>query len=135
MGMYRLVELAFVKIPASDPLTLDAYIDFFLIPYIAAWLIGEDKDTDLEGGWEIMQKDGDHGEDENPIIDDDPVLEDVFIANVKRSKAMAEVDRSNGQHKQTATQALKADKENVKPRVRGLLFINIGISDGTVVII
>jgi len=79
MGMYRLVELASVNIAASNPLTLDAYIDFFLIPYIAAWLIGEDKGTDIEGGWEIMQRDGDHGDDENPMVDDDPSLKTYLL--------------------------------------------------------
>jgi hypothetical protein len=46
----------------GEPLTLDAYITFFLVPFIAASLIGEDKNTDMEGGWESMQLEGDQGE-------------------------------------------------------------------------
>jgi hypothetical protein len=132
MGMYLLVELASVKIAASDPLTLDAYIDFFLIPYIAAWMIREDKGTDIEGDWEIMQRDRDHGDDENLMVDDDPVLEDIFIANVKWSKAMAGVDGTNGRCKLKVT---PANKENVKPKVRELLFVHLLVSDGTSAII
>jgi hypothetical protein len=45
-----------VMTPASKPLTLESYTTYVLIPYIAAWLIGEDIGTDIDGGWEEMQR-------------------------------------------------------------------------------
>jgi hypothetical protein len=113
--MYNL--LTPVTIPASDPLTLDAYTDFVLIPYIAAWLIGEDKGTDIEEGWEIMQLEGDHGDNENKMVDDDPVLDAVYAANAKRRKVAAAGD-AKIEKKPKGRRVAKANKENTKPAVR-----------------
>ena len=71
---------------ASKTLTLDAFYTFVLVPYIVAWLIAKDKDTDFEGGWEIMQQEGNHGDDENKLWDDNPGLDAVFATNAKRCK-------------------------------------------------
>ena len=113
--MYDL--LAPVKIPASDPLTLEAYSNFVLVPYIAAWLIGEDKGIDVDGGWEVMQLQGDHGDNENRLMDDDPVLDAVFAANAKRYKLLAGENTTNGKQKQKDARVTKANKENAKPPV------------------
>jgi hypothetical protein len=115
MGMYDL--LAPVKIPASDPLTLDVYTDFVLIPYIAASLIAEDRETDIDGAWEIMQREGDHGDDENPSRDDDPILDAVYAANARRRKAAMGDSGRIGQLKQKTTRDTRADKENANPAV------------------
>ena len=83
MGMYGFFSPWTTIISASRPLTLDAYMTFLLVPFIATSLIGEDTNTNVEGGWERMQLEGDQGDDENPMVDDDPALEAVFAANAK----------------------------------------------------
>jgi hypothetical protein len=131
MSMYS--NLAPVMIPASNPLTLCTYTDFFLIPHIAALLIGQDTNTDIEGGWETMQSEGNHGDDENPLMDDDEILDAVFAANARQSritkstadKKKQNVAKSTADEKGTkrprvtAVPDAKANKENNKPLVRG----------------
>ena len=109
---------------ASKPLTLDAYYTFVLVPYIAASLIAKDKDTDFEGGWEIMQREGNHGDDENKLRDDDPDLDAVFATNAKRRKLMVTGGGENqkdkgakGKSKRARPTNLNANKENTKPVV------------------
>ena len=82
MSMYNLLTAGTIT-SASQPLTFAAYTRFILVPFIAALLISQDEDTDIEGAWEIMQKESDHGDDENSSLNDDPVLDDVFAANAK----------------------------------------------------
>ena len=36
------------------PLSFRMYTKYFLVPHLASSLIAEDKDTDMEEGWEIM---------------------------------------------------------------------------------
>lgn len=131
MSMYS--NLAPVMISASSPLTLRAYTDFFLIPHIAALLIGQDTNTDIEGGWETMQSEGNHGDDENPLMDDDEILDAVFAANARRfrvtkstaDKKKQNVTKSTADKKGTKRPRVtvvpdaKANKENDKPLVRG----------------
>ena len=107
---------------ASKPLTLDAYYTFVLVPYIAASLIAKDKDTDFEGGWEIMQREGKHG-------DDDPDLDAVFATNAKRRKLMVTGGGKNqkdkgakGKSKRAQPTNLNANKENTKPVVCHFMF-------------
>lgn len=73
-----------VTTSGSKPLTLETYATFFLIPYIASHLIAIDKDTDVEGGWEIMQKSGDHGDTMNALLDNDSALDRIFAINARR---------------------------------------------------
>ncbi|KIM71113.1 hypothetical protein PILCRDRAFT_17367 [Piloderma croceum F 1598] len=127
MSMYS--NLAPVMIPASSPLTLRAYTDFFLIPHIAALLIGQDTNTDIEGGWETMQSEGNHRDDENPLMDDDEILDAVFAANARQSqitKSTADKKKQNvaksttdkkgtKRPRVTAVPDVKANKENNKP--------------------
>ena len=48
-----------------------------------------------------MQLEGDQGDDENPMVDDDPALEAVFAANAKRRNlASADGDEKKGEKKQ-----------------------------------
>jgi hypothetical protein len=115
MGMYDL--LAPTKTSASDPLRLDTYCDFMVIPYITAWLIGEDNNTNVDWGWEIMQLQGDRGNDENRLMDDDPALDAVWAVNAKQRRAM---DQENGKNvkqpqKQKGARVTKANKENPNP--------------------
>src|ERR1700691_919361 len=73
-----------VTTSTSKPFTLEAYTTFVLIPYIAAWLIGEDLNTDVDGGWEAMQLGIDCGKRENALQESGAVLNVVFSANEKR---------------------------------------------------
>jgi hypothetical protein len=107
---------------ASKPLTLDGCYTFVLVPYIAASLIAKDKDTNFEGGWEIMQQEGNHG-------DDDPDLDAVFATNVKRCKLMVTGGGENqkdkgakGKSKRARPTNPNANKENTKPVVRHFMF-------------
>jgi hypothetical protein len=45
-----------VNTPASSPLTLEAYTTYVLIPYIAAWLIGNDMGTDVDGDGKLCSR-------------------------------------------------------------------------------
>jgi hypothetical protein len=76
-----------VMTSGSTPLTLETYTTFFLIPYIGSYLISIDKDTDIDGGWEIMQKSGDHGDTMNGLLDNDSTLDKVFAINARRRNA------------------------------------------------
>jgi hypothetical protein len=119
MGMYNFFSPWTSTTSASQPLTLDAYITFFLVPFIVASLIGQDKNTDMEGGWEMMQLEGDQGEDENSMLDDDPVLDAVFAANAKRRNSnLAAVS-----DKKRVARGVKADKENTEPAVSPSLYL------------
>lgn len=72
---------------ASDPLTLEAYSTYFLIPHIMASLIAEDKNETLEGGWEAMQRSRDHGRTLNGHTDDNDIeLDAIFAKNAKARK-------------------------------------------------
>jgi hypothetical protein len=102
---------------ASQSLTLEAYTTFVLIPHIAALLIGEDLNTDVEGGWEAMQFGVERGKKENAMRDPDPILDAVFAANEKRRN----IFNGNG----PKTKGGKKGKENVAPVVRSILFIAI----------
>jgi len=139
MGMYNFFSPWTSTTSASWPLTLDAYITFFLVPFIAVSLIGEDKNTDMEGGWETMQLEGDQGEDENSMLDVDLVLDAVFAANAKqRNLNLAAVDDKKAKKKQVA-RGVKADKENTEPAVSpslylimhviSLMYFNLGYKD------
>jgi hypothetical protein len=131
MGMYNFYS-PWTSTTASKPLTLDAYITFFLVPFIAATVIGEDKNMDVEGGWETMQLEGDQGEDENSLRDDDPALDAVFASNAKRRNLnLAAVEGKKAKEKQVVREA-KADKENTKPSVSlrlKIYFISLTYSD------
>jgi hypothetical protein len=80
-----------------------------LIPHIAASLIGEDLNTDVEGGWEAMQLGIERGKKENAMRDPDPVLDAVFAANERRR---------NGNGQKTKGDKIKKGKENIAPVVR-----------------
>ncbi|KZP04866.1 hypothetical protein FIBSPDRAFT_903953 [Athelia psychrophila] len=67
--------------PASNPLTLDAYITYFLAPHIISTLIAEDKDENLEGGWEAMQRAQQNGLAFNKLLDNDSELDNIFQGN------------------------------------------------------
>jgi len=117
MGMYNFFSPWTTITSASRPLTLDAYTTFFVVPFIAASLIGEDANADIEGGWEAMQREGDQGDDENSMLDDDPALDAVFAMNAKRCNlALADADKNNGNKKQPRRGG-KGNKENKKPSV------------------
>jgi hypothetical protein len=125
MGMYGFFSPWTTIISASRPLTLDAYMTFLLVPFIAASLIGEDMNTNVEGGWERMQLEGDQGDDENPMVDDDPALEAVFAANAKRRNlASADGDEKKGEKKQLGRD-VKGNKENKKPSVSPYVMIDL----------
>jgi len=88
-----------VMTPASKPLTLESYTTYVLVPYIAAWLIGEDIGTDVDGGWEEMQRGN--------------TRETIDASNDSESDAVNEED-----HKAIViTQKGKKGKENQKPNV------------------
>jgi hypothetical protein len=88
-----------VMTPASKPLTLESYTTYVLVPYIAAWLIGEDIGTDVDGGWEEMQRGN--------------TRETIDASNDSESDAVNEED-----HKAIViTQKGKKGKENKKPTV------------------
>ena len=117
MGMYNIFSPWTTITSASRPLTLDAYTTFFIVLFIAASLIGEDANTGIEGGWEAMQREGDQGDDENSMLDDDPALDAVFAANARRfNLALADVDKNNGNKKQPRRGG-KGEKENKNPSV------------------
>lgn len=80
MRMYSLISLSQIS-PASNPLTLDAYITYFLAPHIISTLIAEDKGENLEGGWEAMQRAQQNGLAFNKLLDDDSELDDIFQGN------------------------------------------------------
>lgn len=85
--MYSLESLSQIS-PASNPLTLDAYITYFLAPHIIATFVAEDMNEDLEGGWEAMQRANGNRRAFNKLLDDDPELEDIFQQNaIARMKA------------------------------------------------
>jgi hypothetical protein len=66
------------------PLSFRTYTRYFLVPHIACHLIAEDKDTDLEEGWEIMVRSAEVGDTLQSLTAQDDLLEDIFTENVKR---------------------------------------------------
>jgi len=74
------------------PLTFRTYTQYFLIPHIASCLIAEDKDTDMEGGWEIMLRSAEAGETLQSLTRQEGPLETIFEANAKRRRARNIVD-------------------------------------------
>jgi hypothetical protein len=92
-----------VMTPASKPLTLESYTTYVLVPYIAAWLIGEDIGADVDGGWEQMQRGN--------------ACETIDASN--KSKSDIDLDAVNEEdHKaMVITQKAKKGKENKKPTV------------------
>jgi hypothetical protein len=92
---------------------------FVIVPFIAACLIGQDTNTDVEGGWETMQSEGDQGDDENSLMDDNPDLDAVFAANAQRRNfALKQAGDKKGKKKQVAKRDTKGNKENDKPAVK-----------------
>jgi len=90
-----------VMTPASKPLTLESYTTYVLIPYIAAWLIGEDIGTDVDGGWEEMQR----GNARETIDASNESDIDLDAVNEEDRKAIAITPKG------------KKGKENKKPTV------------------
>jgi hypothetical protein len=96
-----------VMTPASKPLTLESYTTYVLIPYITAWLIGEDIGTDVDGGWEGMQRG--NGREIIDALNASDI--DLNAVNDEDHKAIA------------ITQKGKKGKENKKATVCYSLFI------------
>jgi hypothetical protein len=98
-----------VMTPASKPLTLESYTTYVLVPYIAAWLIGEDIGADVDGGWEEMQRGN--------------ARETIDASN--KSKSDIDLDAVNEEdHKAIViNQKAKKGKENKRPTVCYLLCI------------
>jgi hypothetical protein len=92
-----------VKTPASSPLTLETYTTYVLIPYIAAWLIGDEMGIDVDGGWEAMQW-------TNALNAAIPLTSDVT-----NHIATLETPKTSG--RKPAVQKGKKGKENAKPAV------------------
>jgi hypothetical protein len=103
MAMYNELTPANTVTSASSPLTVATYLRFVIVPFVAAFLIGKDTNTDVEGGWETMQSEGNHGDDENSLMDDDPALDAVFVTNAQRcNAALKSAKTKQGNKKQVA---------------------------------
>ncbi|KZP17177.1 hypothetical protein FIBSPDRAFT_894438 [Athelia psychrophila] len=113
MRMYSLISLSQIS-PASDPLTLDAYITYFVAPHIISTLVAEDKDENLEGGWEAMQPAQQNGLAFNKLLDDDPELDNIFqenaVARVRASRAPAKPQPFPGKRMRPARGPLHGSK-------------------------
>lgn len=84
---------------ASKPLTMDAYLTFFIIPLLAASFIAKDEDTNVEGGWESMVRED---TDRHPSMKVDKFLEVVRTSNSVRCNkhAMVAPTSSEGNNKE-----------------------------------
>ena len=69
------------------PLSFRTYTKYFLVPHLASFLIAEDKDTDMEEGWEIMTRSAEVGDTLQSLTLQEDLLEDIFTANVNRHKS------------------------------------------------
>ena len=94
-----------VKTPASSPLTLEAYTTYVLVPYVAAWLIGNEMGMDVDGGWEAMQQ-------TNAL---NAAIPASSTSNVANGTATLETPKTIGQ--KPAVQKGKKGKENAKAAV------------------
>ena len=74
------------------PLSFCTYTQYFLVPHLASQLIAEDKNTDGEGGWEIMLRSAKVGDTLQSLTDQEGLLEDIFTANVNRRKGWCILD-------------------------------------------
>jgi hypothetical protein len=104
------------------PLSFRTYTQYFLTPHIACCLIAEDKDIDLEGGWEVMMQTADLGETLHSLTIQEDLLETIITANAKRREERNIVD-SNA----TETKEL-ADPVNVAMPVSSILSISSAIA-------
>lgn len=76
--------------PAFEPLSFRTFIKYFLIPHIAVIFTADDQQTDLEGGWESMTHNSDHGDIMQALLDDDAELEEIFAQNGQRRQRRLE---------------------------------------------
>jgi hypothetical protein len=74
------------------PLSFCTYTQYFLVPHLASQLIAKDKNTDGEGGWEIMLRSAKVGDTLQSLTDQEGLLEDIFTANVNRCKGRCILD-------------------------------------------
>jgi hypothetical protein len=74
------------------PLSFRTYTQYFLVPHLASQLIAKDKNTDGEGGWEIMLRRAEVGDTLQSLTDQEGLLEDIFTANVNRRKGRCILD-------------------------------------------
>lgn len=63
-----------------DPLPWGTFITLYLLPYVGASLIAQDRNTNLEDGWTIMTSSASLGYVIHRIIDDDEM--DDIVAKV-----------------------------------------------------
>ena len=69
------------------PLSFHTYTKYFLMPHLTSSLIAEDKDTDMEEGWEIMTHSAEVGDTLQSLTLQEDLLEDIFTTNVNRHKS------------------------------------------------
>jgi len=69
-----------------DPLTRTLFLDFIVVPFVAANLIGEDSDETAETAWEVMVQTGDYGDTMHGDVENDNELEEILELNVKASR-------------------------------------------------
>jgi hypothetical protein len=67
-------------------LSFRTYTQYFLVPHITCCLIAEDKNTDLEGGWEIMVRSAEVGDTLQSLTAQEDLLETISTANAKHYK-------------------------------------------------
>jgi hypothetical protein len=99
------------------PLTFRTYTRHFLIPHIVCCLIAEDKDIDLEGGWEIMVQTADLGETLHSLTIQEDLLETIIAVNGKRRETRNIVDFNAMETKELV------DPANVVVPVSSILFV------------
>jgi hypothetical protein len=66
-----------------NPLTWTIFLDYVVVPFIAAHLIGKDSNDSAETGWEVMVKTGDYGDMLHGDMENDSELEDILDSNTR----------------------------------------------------
>jgi hypothetical protein len=69
-----------------DPLTRTLFLDFIVIPFVAAHLIAEDSNESPETAWELMVRTGDYGVTLHGDVENDSELEEIFESNARASR-------------------------------------------------
>jgi hypothetical protein len=103
MAMYNHLTPANTITSASSPLMVTTYMKFVIVPFITASLIRQDINTDVEGGWETMQSEGDQGDNKNSLMNDDTASNAVFTVNAQwHAFTLKGADNKKGKEKQVA---------------------------------
>jgi len=78
------------------PLSHNLFLNFVIVPFIAANLIGEDSGQSAEVAWErTMIPSGDYGDIINGDVDDDSELDAIVDLNLRASKKVKPVVSKN----------------------------------------